>query len=90
MLDQAKRRPPTPTSGTCAIANITVGERIRKDMRDLASLAASIAEDGLLQPIVVSQHFVLLAGERRLRACRDILGWTEIPVQIVEVDDDET
>jgi ParB family transcriptional regulator, chromosome partitioning protein len=44
------------------------------DETALEELAASIAEVGLLQPIVVvedpSGGYVLLAGERRLRACR--------------------
>lgn len=74
---------------TRPVASIIVGKRIRQDMQDLDALAQSIAEIGLLQPIVVSQHDELLAGERRLRACRDILGWTEIPVRIVEVEDNE-
>jgi len=46
----------------------------------IASLSRSIAENGLLQPIVVrrheteSRHYVLVAGERRLRAVRMIPG----------------
>jgi ParB family chromosome partitioning protein len=51
----------------------------------LAELAGSIAETGLRQPILVRREsdltgdrFVLVAGERRLRACRDILGLEEI------------
>jgi ParB family chromosome partitioning protein len=48
-------------------------------MGDLSALAASIAEVGLLQPIGVSADGELVFGERRLRACRDLLGWTEIP-----------
>ena len=78
MLDRPAMRP---------IDSIIVGERFRKDMGDLEALAQSIAEDGLLQPVVVSQRFILLAGERRLRACRDILGWTDIPVRIMEVNE---
>ncbi len=60
---------------------------------DLAELAASIKENGLLQPILVrptagvADRFELVAGERRLRAIRT-LGWTEVPVVIREVDDD--
>jgi ParB family chromosome partitioning protein len=74
-------------SGERSISEIVVGERFRKDMGDLAGLARSIDREGLLHPVVVSQLGVLLAGERRLRACRDILGWTEIPVTIVEDDE---
>jgi ParB family chromosome partitioning protein len=68
-----------------AISSITVGARHRRDMGDLRALANSIAEVGLLQPIGVSAAGQLVFGERRLRACRDILGWTEIPVRTVEI-----
>lgn len=52
----------------------------------LAELAKSIASQGLLQPLVVAQAdgdapahpFVLIAGERRLRAAR-IAGLTSVP-----------
>jgi ParB family transcriptional regulator, chromosome partitioning protein len=69
------------------ISKITVGARHRRDMGDLASLARSIRDIGLLHPIVVSQDGLLLAGGRRLEACK-MLGWQDIPVTIVEVNDD--
>jgi ParB family transcriptional regulator, chromosome partitioning protein len=69
------------------VSAITVGERHRKDMGDLASLARSIRDIGLLHPVVVSQDGLLLAGGRRLEACK-MLGWQDIPVTIVEVNDD--
>jgi hypothetical protein len=62
---------------------IKVGERIRKDMGDIAALAKSIEDIGLLQPIIVTPDGLLLCGERRLRAAK-LLGWTEIPVVIVK------
>ncbi len=46
----------------------------------LNELADSIREYGLIQPIVVrrmNDHYELIAGERRLRACKRI-GWKEI------------
>jgi len=47
--------------------------RYRKDFGDIESLARSIKERGQIQPIVVTQNdnneYVLVAGERRLRAC---------------------
>lgn len=67
------------------ITDILIGERHRKDMGDLARLAASIDEQGLLHPIGITEKSVLVFGERRLRACRDILGWTTIPAQVVNV-----
>jgi hypothetical protein len=44
-------------------------------------LARSIRDIGLLHPIVVSQDGLLLAGGRRLEACK-MLGWQDIPVTI--------
>jgi ParB family chromosome partitioning protein len=66
---------------------IQIGARHRRDMGDLASLARSIRDIGLLHPITVSQDGLLLAGGRRLEACK-MLGWQDIPVTIVEVNDD--
>jgi ParB family chromosome partitioning protein len=68
-----------------AINAIIVGDRHRRDMGDLQALANSIAEVGLLQPIGLSPTNTLVFGERRLRACRDVLGWTEIPARVVDV-----
>jgi len=64
---------------------IHVGERHRKDMGDLEALAASISAFGLLHPPVVTKEGVLVCGERRFRAMRDILGWKTIPVIVLEV-----
>jgi ParB family chromosome partitioning protein len=64
---------------------IRVGERHRKDMGDLEVLAASIATVGLLHPPVITKDGVLICGERRLLAMRDILGWKTIPVIVLEV-----
>lgn len=56
----------------------------------LETLAASIRENGLLQPVVVRRAeggiYQIIAGERRWRACR-IAGLTEIPVVILDADD---
>jgi ParB family chromosome partitioning protein len=54
---------------------IRVGERHRKDMGDIAGLAASMAELGLLHPIVVRPDGQLIAGERRLRATELLTHW---------------
>ena len=47
-------------------------------------LAKSISEVGLLHPIVVNAENVLVAGERRLQACKS-LGWTWVPVTVVDL-----
>lgn len=70
------------------IPQITVTNRIRKDLGDLTSLSQSIAEVGLLSPIIVTQDYTLLAGERRLTACKS-LGMEEIPVIIVTAEEAE-
>lgn len=67
------------------IADIKVGNRYRKDMGDLTSLAESIREEGLLQPIGVTEKLELVFGERRLRAHKDILKRKTILARIVDV-----
>lgn len=59
------------------------------DEAELCSLAESLTDHGLLQPLVVRRvddRFQLIAGERRLRAAAKA-GWTEVPVTVVEADD---
>ncbi len=62
------------------------------DEEALASLAASIREVGLLQPVIVNEDedgvYTLVAGERRLRAAR-MVGLSEIPVIVREGEDDK-
>lgn len=58
--------------------------RTRMDPQELADLAASIREHGVIQPIVVSQtddpnRYILIAGERRLEATK-LAGLALIPV----------
>jgi ParB family chromosome partitioning protein len=55
----------------------------------LSSLAASIRELGVLQPVLVrpvDDHFELVAGERRWRASQ-IVGLTSIPALVRDVGD---
>ena len=64
------------------ISSILVGRhRLRRDMGEIESLAASIEDIGLLNPITVDRDGNLLAGERRLRAVK-LLGWKTVPVVI--------
>src|SRR5476651_1904516 len=67
------------------IADIKVGGRHRKEMGDLKSLADSIRQEGMLQPIGVTDRLELVFGERRLRATRDILKKKTILARIVDV-----
>jgi N6-adenosine-specific RNA methylase IME4 len=72
-------------SASRPIDEITVGPRFRRELGDVAGLAVSIEQLGLLQPIVIKPDGTLIAGERRLRAV-ELLGWTEIPVNVVDLD----
>lgn len=60
------------------------------DPAEIDSLAASLREHGLIQPIAVrraaSGRYQLIAGERRLRAARQV-GWTEVPAKLLDADD---
>lgn len=64
----------------------------RKDFDEqaLTELAESIATHGLIQPIVVkptaSGRYMIIAGERRWRACR-LAELSEVPVIIKDTDD---
>lgn len=64
--------------------DIVVGERFRKDLGDLAGLAKSIGDIGLLQPIGVTPGNRLIFGERRLRACVQ-LGWKTVPCRVLDL-----
>jgi N6-adenosine-specific RNA methylase IME4/ParB-like chromosome segregation protein Spo0J len=66
------------------IEQIQIGFRYRKDLGDLRTLAQSIEEVGLLHPVVVTPEGRLIAGQRRLAACR-LLGWTDIAVTVVDL-----
>ncbi len=65
------------------IADIIIGKRYRQDIGDIAELAKSIREVGLLHPIVITPDRRLIAGQRRLKALEE-LGWAEVPVHIAE------
>ena len=55
----------------------------------LEELAQSIQAHGILQPLSIrrsAQGFVLVSGERRLRAAK-LAGLEEVPCMVVEVDD---
>lgn len=66
--------------------SIIVGDRVRKDMGDIESLAESMKRHGLLHPVVVKKDGTLVAGHRRLEAAKH-LGWETIPVTTIEVED---
>ena len=76
------------------IDKIVVNDRIRHDYGDLEELAEDIRTNTLLNPPVVNTKnpdgtYTLIAGERRLRAMRDVLGYTQVNVSVVPAEDDE-
>jgi ParB family transcriptional regulator, chromosome partitioning protein len=63
----------------------------RRDFSDveIASLAESLKEHDMLQPVLVRRvngRYQLISGERRLRAARHA-GWTTIPARVRDADD---
>lgn len=70
------------------------GTQPRKNFKEdeLAELADSIREFGILQPLLVQKkdnHYEIIAGERRWRAAK-LAGLTEVPVLIREYDKQRT
>lgn len=69
-------------------------EQPRKNFDEdaLSELAQSIADHGIIQPLLVRPladgGYQLVAGERRWRAAR-LAGLTEVPVMIMELTEDE-
>ena len=63
------------------------------DEQALSELADSIAQYGVIQPIVArrleSGYYQIIAGERRWRAAR-MAGLEEVPVRVLEADDRRT
>lgn len=53
------------------------------DDAHISSLADSISKRGLIHPPVIDRNSVLVVGECRLEAVRQ-LGWTSIPVQYID------
>ncbi len=61
------------------------------DPDKLKELVLSVKEKGVLQPVIVrpkGNGYELIAGERRLRAAKE-LGFSQVPAMIKDVKDDE-
>lgn len=67
------------------IEEVRVEDRFRQDLGDIEELADSVKQYGLLQPITVDQDLRLLAGGRRLAACK-LAGMDKIPAVIRRVE----
>lgn len=70
---------------TWLIKDIRIGRRFRKALGDVQLLADSIERLGLLHPVVITPQGRLIAGRRRLEACRR-LRWSTIPVHVVDLE----
>ena len=63
----------------------------RQVMGDLSELMASVAEKGIIEPLIVRPRggrFQIIAGERRYHAAVQV-GLREVPVVLRDVDDGE-
>ena len=63
----------------------------RQVMGDLSELMASVAEKGIIEPLIVRQRggrYQIVAGERRYHAAVQV-GLREVPVVVRDVDDAE-
>jgi ParB family chromosome partitioning protein len=65
-------------------------EQPRTEFGDLSELTASIAEKGVLEPLLVKPsrstgRWMIIAGERRFRAAR-LAGLTEVPCVEMDID----
>jgi ParB-like chromosome segregation protein Spo0J len=74
---------PTAIDAFVAIESIRVVGRHRKELGDLTGLKASIEDVDLLNPVTLDREGRLVAGGRRLEACRQ-LGWDTIPVRFID------
>jgi len=72
-------------------------DRTQFDPDDLAALAEAIRADGIQAPPILRRvppdangcDLQIVAGERRTRAMRDVLGWDTIPAYVRELTDAE-
>jgi ParB/RepB/Spo0J family partition protein len=77
------------------VTQICAGLNDRTVFTELPILAANIAVNGLAQPPVYRSHptqagmYQIVLGERRTRAMRDILGWTEITADVRDLTDEQ-
>lgn len=75
-----------------AIAPNPYQPRTEFDPEAQDELRKSILENGLIQPVTVRRvskdHYELISGERRLRACKDV-AMKEIPAYIIKVETKE-
>jgi ParB-like chromosome segregation protein Spo0J len=65
------------------IHTIRIVDRHRRDVGDLQALADSIIDVGLINPVTLTRDLRLVAGQRRMEACR-LIGMDTVPVRFVD------
>jgi ParB family chromosome partitioning protein len=91
-VEELSSRTRTPVIRNIPIDRLTANiHQPRKDFGDLAELADSIKEKGILEPLLIrpkNGKFEVIAGERRFRAAQ-IAGLSEIPCIEHDIADNE-
>lgn len=91
-VEELSERAPAPVGRMVPIEKIDPNpEQPRTEFGDLTELTASIAEKGVLEPLLVKPskvtgRWMIIAGERRYRAAK-LAGLTELPCVEMEVDE---
>lgn len=91
-VEELSQHRPTPVGRFIAIDKLDPNpEQPRVEIGDLSELTASIAEKGVLEPLLVKPskltgRWMIIAGERRWRASREA-GLREVPCIEMDVDD---
>jgi hypothetical protein len=86
MESKAKVIPITAATGTVTVHPAAAVFRLLSE-DDLAALAADIGQQGLLEPIVVDQHWQIIDGRNRHAAC--LLAGVEPHFVTLETDDED-
>lgn len=91
-VEELSQQGPAPVGRMIALDKIDPNpEQPRTEFGDLTELTASIADKGVLEPLLVKPsratgRWMIIAGERRFRAAT-AAGLTEVPCVEMEVDD---
>jgi ParB family transcriptional regulator, chromosome partitioning protein len=91
-VEELSQHQPAPIGRMIALEKLDPNpEQPRVELGDLSELTASIAEKGVLEPLLVrpssfTGRWMIIAGERRWRAARQA-GLTEVPCVEMNVDD---
>src|SRR3989304_2956010 len=91
-VEELSERTPAPVGRMISLDKLDPNpEQPRVEFGDLTELTASIAEKGVLEPLLVKPssppgRWMIIAGERRWRAAR-AAGLNEVPCVEMEVDE---